>query len=321
MNQVHFNTLDLNLLRVLSVMLEERSVTRTGARLGLTQSAVSHALGRLRELLGDPLFTREGRSMRPTTRATEIARAVQAALDQLQAAVASGFDPKTTDRTFSLIAGGYIAATLMPGVVEQLRREAPFAQLRVRGYSRDLDDRLNSGQIDIVIGNSRIVPQRFSYRQLFEESLVWTVRAGHPITREKLTVEALAALTHVAIDNPQEAGDERVDPAGLPLGRSSVWFDAGTFEGELARRGLMHKIGAIVPDGFSALAIVRRSNMAALLPRRLVMALQSGRSVAMLEPPYPNAPIGLGAHYRPDRAQDPAFAWFLDLLTKQAASL
>ncbi len=321
MNQIHFNALDLNLLRVLSVMLEERSVTRTGARLGLTQSAVSHALGRLRDLLGDPLFTREGRSMQPTARASEIARAVHAALDQLQAAVASGFDPETTDRTFTLIAGGYVSAILMPGVVEQLRDEAPFAQLRVRGYSGDIGDRLNSGQADIVVGDFRMVSQRFSFRQLFEEDLVWVVRPGHPITRGAVTVEALAALTHVAIDNPQEGADERIDPTGLPLGRSSVWFDRGTFESELARRGLVQKIGAIVPDGYSALAIVRRSNMAALLPRRLVTVLQFGKSVAMLEPPYQSAPIGLGAHYRPDRTQDPAFAWFLDILTTQAAKL
>ncbi|MFZ1990325.1 MAG: LysR family transcriptional regulator, partial [Alphaproteobacteria bacterium] len=159
MNQIHFNTLDLNLLRVLSVMLEERSVTRTGARLGLTQSAVSHALTRLRDLLGDPLFVRDGRSMRPTTRAGELARGVQAALEQLQAAVTAGFDPKTTDRTFTVIAGGYVSATLMPGVVEQLRHEAPSAQLRVRAYSLDLGERLNSGQADIVIGDPRMVSQ------------------------------------------------------------------------------------------------------------------------------------------------------------------
>lgn len=321
MNQIHFNTLDLNLLRVLGVMLEERSVTRTGARLGLTQSAVSHALGRLRELLGDPLFTREGRSMQPTARASEIARAVQAALDQLQAAVTAGFDPKTSDRTFTVIAGGYVSVILIPGLVEQLRDEAPAAQLRVRGYGGDLGDRLNSGQADVVIGDARMVSQRFSFRQLFEESLVWVVRAGHPVARGKVTVEALAALTHIAIDNPQEGAGERVEPTGLPLGRSGVWFDRGTFEGELARRGLVQRIGVIVPDGYSAMAIIRRSNMAALLPRRMVMAAQLGRSIAMFDPPYQNSPIGLGAHYRPDRTQDPAFSWFLEMLTAQAAKL
>ena len=321
MSQIHFNTLDLNLLRVLSVMLEERSVTRTGARLGLTQSAVSHSLSRLRDLLGDPLFVRDGRSMRPTTRAGELARGVQAALEQLQAAVTSGFDPKTTDRTFTVIAGGYLSATLMPGVVEQLRHEAPSAQLRVRAYSSGLGERLNSGQADIVIGDPRMVSQRFSFRQLFEEKLVWVVRGTHPLTRSEVTVEALAALTHVAIDNPQEGADERADPTGLPLGRSGVWFDRGTFEGELAQRNLVQKIGVIVPDGYSALAIVRRSNMAALLPRRMVMAAQLGKNIAILDPPYQNSPIGLGAHFRPDRIQDPAFAWFLDILTAQAAKL
>src|SRR5262249_35835395 len=102
---------------------------------------------------------------------------------------------------------------------------------------------------------------------------------------------------------------------------SSVWFDRGTFEGELAQRNLVQKIGVIVPDGYSALAIVRRSNMAALLPRRMVVAAQLGKSVAIFDPPYQNSPIGLGAHFRLDRIQDPAFAWFLELLTAQAAQL
>ena len=102
MNQTH--NLDLNLLRVLDVMLEERSVTRTGSRLGLTQSAVSHALNRLRYTLNDELFLRGPAGMQPTPRAVEMGPQVHAALNQLQAALSpADFDPATSERRFSIM--------------------------------------------------------------------------------------------------------------------------------------------------------------------------------------------------------------------------
>src|SRR5271156_3475913 len=98
MNLVHFNALDLNLLRVFDALVEERSVTRAGDRLGLTQSAVSHALGRLRHVMSDPLFVRRAGGVEPTSRALEIGPALHAALAQLQEALSpSGFDPSTAE--------------------------------------------------------------------------------------------------------------------------------------------------------------------------------------------------------------------------------
>src|SRR5215469_3725673 len=111
-------TLDLNLLRVFDVLLEERSVTRAGARLGLTQSAVSHALSRLRYHLDDELFQRDAQGMQPTRRALEIGPAVHTALAQLQSALTpADFDPKTSDHRFSVIGGAYACAVLMPALV------------------------------------------------------------------------------------------------------------------------------------------------------------------------------------------------------------
>src|SRR6059058_5507235 len=106
---------DLNLLRIFDVVLEERSVTRAGARLGLTQSAVSHALNRLRYMLSDELFMRGPAGMQPTPRAVEMGPQVHAALNQLQAALApSDFDPGTSDRRFAVVTGAYASAILAP---------------------------------------------------------------------------------------------------------------------------------------------------------------------------------------------------------------
>src|SRR5712691_11850143 len=109
MNSVHFNSLDLNLLRVFDAMIEERSVTRAGERLGLTQSAVSHALNRLRYLLDDELFVRVPDGMRPTPRASEIAPRLREGLLQLQLALApADFIPEQTDRRFTVACTEYV---------------------------------------------------------------------------------------------------------------------------------------------------------------------------------------------------------------------
>src|ERR1700739_1254394 len=131
--------LDLNLLRVFDVLLEERSVTRTGARLGLTQSAVSHALNRLRYVLGDELFVRGPSGMQPTPRALEMGPQVHAALNQLQSAtLPSGFDPAISERRFIVAAGAYACAVLVPALVARMRTAAPLAELAISDQGQEL---------------------------------------------------------------------------------------------------------------------------------------------------------------------------------------
>src|SRR5690349_19729506 len=123
---------NLNLLRVLDVLLAERSVTRAGSRLGLAPSAVSHALGRLRHALNDELFVRGPAGMRPTARALELGAQVHASMAQLQAALApSDFDPATTQRRFRVVAGAYAASVLAPPIAARLAAQAPHAALAV----------------------------------------------------------------------------------------------------------------------------------------------------------------------------------------------
>src|SRR5262245_60471355 len=143
---------DLNLLRVLDVLLEERSVTRAGARLGLSQSAVSHALNRLRHMLNDDLLVRGPSGMQPTPRALEVGRGVHLALNQLQSALApADFDPATTTRRFGLITGLYAAAVLVPALADRIGVLAPRAELAVDEFDPDLLDRLDSHQVDFMV--------------------------------------------------------------------------------------------------------------------------------------------------------------------------
>src|SRR5262245_43297166 len=121
MHQRHIANLDLNLLRVFDAVFEEGGVTRAGARLGLTQSAISHALNRLRYMLGDELFLRRSKGMQPTARARVIGPQVRMALEQLQSALATeDFEPAVSERQFTFAAAPYVCALLTPSLVSRV---------------------------------------------------------------------------------------------------------------------------------------------------------------------------------------------------------
>jgi DNA-binding transcriptional LysR family regulator len=316
MNAMHLASIDLNLLRVLDVLLEERSVTRTGARLGLTQSAVSHALNRLRYQLDDELFLRNARSMQPTRRALEIAPSLHAALGQLQSALTpADFDPAVSDQAFNVVAGAYACAVLAPTVVAQLQARAPGVLLRIAENPPDLVEQLDSGRVDFVIAGFTAAPERFARERLMGEKLVWVVRAGHSIAKGPVGLEDIAGIPHVVVATQREAAG----PSAISL-RSS-WEDLGAFDAELARRGLKRRVGVVAPDTFSAMAIVVRSEMTALIPRRLaLLSAQSGR-LSLIEPPYDSPPVEVTLLYRQDRLTQPPMAWMRQILIDAAASL
>lgn len=319
MKQVHLGGLDLNLLRILSVMAEEGSVTKAGDRLGLTQSAVSHALARLRAIFGDPLFVRGPLGMQPTQRAIELAAGVQLGLAQIESALAPRFNAATTDRRFTVVGGAYVCMVLAPFLVERMGRLAPGAELRLRNYGADMYALLDTGQADAMIGGYTKPPARFASAELFRDDFVWLVRAGHPIARRPLTIEALAALSAVVIDRLPAIQDDAGNAGAAPV--SGVWYDRGAFDGELAQRNLTQRVGATAPDSLSGLAIVARSDMATLAPRRLAKAYLRQEQFALLDPPYASPTLAISLIYRRDSADDPARAWLLAQLAEAAATL
>ena len=271
---MHLASIDLNLLRVFDVLLEERSVTKAGARLGLTQSAVSHALNRLRYHLDDELFQRNANRMQPTRRALEIGPSLHAALTQLQGALTpADFDPATSERRFNLVAGAYACAVLVPVVVAELQASYPNVLLQIGENPPDVVEQLDSGRIDFVIAGFDQAPERFARERLILEQLAWVVRAGHPLDGTRASLADLVSTPHVVVAGRREASGRSA------ISLRSSWEDLGAFESELAKRGMSRKVGVVVPDTFSAMAVVVGSEMAALIPRRLaLLSSQSGRS-------------------------------------------
>jgi DNA-binding transcriptional LysR family regulator len=320
MNLAH--NIDLNLLRVLDVMLEERSVTRTGSRLGLTQSAVSHALNRLRYMLNDELFLRGSAGMHPTPRAMEMGPQVHAALNQLQAALSpADFDPATSERRFSVVAGPYASAILAPPVVSRLAETAPHIDLFIAELAPDILERVDARRIDFMIGGVLAAPERFTYETILTEELAWVVRADHPLTqRNHVDLEALVSVPHVAIGKnlPGLIGEGAERRAFV---NRASWEDSGALAAALTAAGLVRRVGVTVPDTYSALVIANRSDMAALIPRRLaLLSAQSGR-VKLIEPPYDSPAVDLTLLFLKERLAEPAIAWMRDLIRAAAATL
>jgi len=166
--------IDLNLLVVLDALLSEQHVTRAAERLHLSQPAVSHALARLRDLLGDPLLVRAGSTLVPTARALELVAPLAEALAQVQSLLAPNtFDPATARRTFRVAMSDYGAAIILPGLIRTLRREAPGIDLQISHASREgmLEGVLN-GDIDVAAGVFPEMPNELRSSVLFEERYV-----------------------------------------------------------------------------------------------------------------------------------------------------
>jgi DNA-binding transcriptional LysR family regulator len=319
MNAPHLNSLDLNLLRVFEALLEEGSVTRAAQRLGLTQSAVSHALNRLRYALGDELFVRAPDGMRATPHAAEIAPGVLRGMRQLQAAFApSAFDPATSTRRFTVDAGTYACAVMLPEVVARLRAEAPSVELRIRNAGPGLVETLDAGRADAAIGSFARVPERFAKEPLFEERLVWVMRADHPMADEPLTLDRLCALPHIIIALAEDAQvvDGSVVDNGLE--RRVIWDD-GSVQREMSAQGKQRIVALTVPDSHSALSIVSRTDMVAFVPRRLALAFQPF-GLKLQDPPYPTVNGEISLVWRKDQ-DSAALAWLRSLLISTAAAL
>jgi DNA-binding transcriptional LysR family regulator len=324
MSEIHFSALDLNLLRVFDAMSEELSVTRAGARLGLTQSAVSHALRRLRRLLDDELFIRGPHGMQPTSRAQEIAPRIREGLHQLQVALApASFAAAETRRRFTIAAGPYICATLIPAAADLIRREAPGVELRLQQVGTNIGDELQTGRVDLAVGRFGAAGPRFEKETLFHETTVWALRADHPIARsQSLTLEALARQPHVIPGAAEE--DRAIDNRTLSEGgleRRTLWDEGDILDKVLAGRGWGRTIATVTPDALSALAIAARTDMAALAPRRLADAFAEKYGLKLFEPPYRSPPSPIEALWRRDLTESGPIAWLRSRLRAAAAQL
>ena len=202
--------IDLNLLVVFDALMRDRSVTRAGQRLGLSQPAMSHALTRLRHMLKDELFVRSPNGMMPTPRAEQLATPVRIALDGLQQSLEpTQFEPATATATFRIAVDNYSAIVLVAPIAEHVARNAPGVTLDFRpSGTLNIPDLLDRSELHLAIGPPRVQAERFSLRRLLQDQFVVVHRKGHPAARAReFSTETLATLPQLEISSAQFGAD------------------------------------------------------------------------------------------------------------------
>src|SRR5512146_1138028 len=294
---MNFAAFDLNLLRVFDALMRERSVTRAGEQIGLSQPAVSQALNRLRALLDDQLFVRRATEMSPTPRAEDIAPAVRSALALVESALTGdrGFDPREASRTYTLIGSDFFSTNVMPDLFGRLVAEAPGIRLRlVDSALGDVERLLQDDAVDLAVERPLTVADWVSREPLFTSSF-----------------KIVAAK-----DNPELAG---IAPgAAVPLDlfcrlpqaiRSIDGSISGWTDDALASVGRERRVILALPQFFAVARTVAASGLVAAIPTEIANDVAEELGLALYAPPVTGGRPEISMYWHSRHDRNPAHRW------------
>ena len=314
---------DLNLLKVFEAVYEERNLLLAGKRLHLTQSAVSHALRRLRELVGDELFMRTPKGMVPTGRAAAMAPTLRESLRRIEGALGvESFSPDRSTRRFVIAANDHVTSVIVAPLSRELQALATGVDLVIRPSTRlDLAEQIDLGRIDLAIGIFAQVPPRLNSRTLMSQGEAILMRTGHPAARRKLKLDDLAKYPLVTLSvGGQEEG--AVDGFILERGlaRQSEMFDRHALEEALAGSARPPRMRITVPHALAIPALLRETPMLAIVPESLAVALAGSGELACRRPPYRAGTSTLRGVWHARDEHDAGHAWLRERVAAIARS-
>ena len=305
-----FEGLDLNLLLTLDVLLEIRNVTATAERVGVTQSAVSHRLARIRDFFDDPLLVSAGDDLVLTPQAEALRTPLRLALQELRDVVVPDreFDPTHAQRTFVIAASDLAEVTLLPAVLQRLSQAAPGIMIRMRGRGLVTGEALAGGRIDFGIapgegtipGVSLEDTRGIRQRLLVTDGFSVVARREHPRLRGRLTLKRYLAEGHVL-----------VAPQGSPGGIADV---------VLARQGERRRVVAQVASFLSAPFIVAGTEHLLTCPTSLAQATCGPLGLQVFKPPIELPDTRLYLYWHERMHQDSGHRWFREELLHLVAS-
>lgn len=289
---------DLNLLPVFLTLMEERNVSRSAERLGVTQPTLSNALARLRTMLNDELFVRGRHGVEPTPVAIELAPLIERGLATLEGAIIGqqDFDPAKAERLFTIALTGYVEHALAPEIIARMCKEAPGIKLRFRPYGNDLAETgVVTGNTAMVLGRIIDPPGNLVVQHLMDESLACVVRADHPEIGDTISREQFERMKHVNV---------------VPSGR----LRAGVFTA-LHREGLTRDVAVSVTSFSVVPDIILAGDYCGTLPRLICQRIEHDKRLKILPTPVDLQafPVEMAWHarYRPD----PAHRWLRSLVS------
>jgi len=298
--------IDLNLLVVLAAVLQEQGVTSAARRLGLSQSATSHALGRLREQLDDPILLRTARGMVPTARARAMLPAVLRILEDAESVFigAPSFDPARSNETFRLALDESAQRTILPLVVGRLQEHAPGLRLIVRPglRSENMLSSFERGEVDLAISSYLPADERDLYSDfLLSAPYVTISRRGHPTIGKRLTLKRYVEAGHIVVSHPNLA---------------DIAIDLALSEEDLSRRVVL-----TVPEPAEVPSLVARTDLVATLPEMLLEIGETPKALVRHRPPIPLDPVPVYSIHHERNARSPALQWIRDQIADLVSGL
>lgn len=313
--EMSLKQVDLNLFRVFDAIMHARSVSGASKELGVTASAVSHALARLRLSVGDELFVYGDAGMMPTPWALEIAPAIREGLGRIEEAIAAKpFAPGEMVRTFRIAATEYGASIVLAGLIARLAEVAPQVELRIFPYSRpDVVQHLDEGRLDLVVGWFSDLPERVRRAPMVEDRETLVVRRGHPLASGAVTRDRLFSYPFVVVEligSGDQASDGFIDDRGV---WRRVWIDRLLMEADDDRAAVAH-VAVSLPHYASAAEILLRTDMVATLPERLARRLVAAGSHVMLDLPHAPLEVTVEAIWHQRGERDAGLKWLVEQL-------
>jgi DNA-binding transcriptional LysR family regulator len=300
MHGMQLSGVDANLFVVLHALLETGHVGRAARRLGLSPSATSHALSRLRGLLGDPLFVRAGRRLVPTPHALALKDELGRAVESLEATLRPrrAIDPATLTRAFRIETTDHVQLVLLRALDAIARKEVPHVDVYLKSLEPETFGRLRDGSIDLAIAVYGETDPDLEKRVLFQDRLVAVVRKGHPACRGTMTAARFAKADHLL-----------VAPNGTPT---------GLVDRLLAERGLKRRVARTSSSFLDVAFLLSETDYVVSLPESLVRPLTQRLGLVVLPLPLtlPSFEIAMIWHRR--HGNDPAHTWLRDAVVRAA---
>ena len=296
--------IDLNLLVVFDALMRDRSVTRAGQRLGLSQPAMSHALTRLRHMLKDDLFVRSPNGMMPTPRAEQLATPIRIALDGLQQSLEpTQFDPAKATATFRIAVDNYAAIVLVAPIAEYVARNAPGVTLDFRpSGTLNIPDLLDRSELHLAIGPPRVQAERFSLRRLLQDQFVVVHRKGHPAAKgPEFSTEKLGSLPQLEISSAQFGADFG---EAAPPGRSKPVLKP-----------------AMRAPFLAAAQILATSDLVSVFPLNVARHMIKSHGLVLHRLSRPPKPIEAAMTWLRRLDNQPAHAWLREVIVRVANDL
>ncbi len=304
MNARHLSEADLNLLIIFDSIYKERSLTKAGKRINLTQSAVSHALSRLRDMFDDPLFIRQGKSMEPTSLATELYPNIGQALHLLESALfeRNAFHPATAQREFSVGMGDYGVVVLLPLLLKRIHKQAPGVHLRIRQTTiENREALLSEGELDALIGIEQPYGRHIRYSRLFQDRDVLIVRQGHPTIAHTISKDQYYSAEFISLCLTGSSGD--------PL---DMYINFGRLGRNIV---LTVEQETLIPK------LVAASDCIAHIGERLAREIVSGLPVNILPVPLPDTQFTLNLYWSAGVDTEPGNMWLREQIQQAAFDL